>query len=67
MKMYMLMTYFQLYSKHENNITELKNPVYHDLNTDNLFSLNVELHDLNREAIKFTSGGCIVATLGLEQ
>ena len=57
----------QLDTKHKNNITEIQNPVYRDLNTDNLFSLNVDLHDLNREPIKFTSGGCILATLGLKQ
>ena len=56
----------QLKSEQEYNVIEIQNPVYHDLNTDNLFSLNFELRDLNGELIKFTSGGYIVMKLALK-
>ena len=56
----------QLKSEQEYNVIEIQNPVYHDLNTDNLFSLNVELRDLNGELIKFTSRGYIVMKLALK-
>ena len=56
----------QLKSDHEYNVTEIQNPVYHDLNTDNLFSLNIELRDLNGKLIQFTSGGYIVVKLALK-
>ena len=56
----------QLKSDHEYNVTEIQNPVYHDLNTDNLFSLNIELRDLNGKLIQFTSGGYILVKLALK-
>ena len=56
----------QLKSEQEYNVIEVQNPVYHDLKTDNLFSLNVELRDLNGELIQFTTGGYIVMKLALK-
>ena len=56
----------QLKSEHEYNVTEIQNPLYHNLKSDCLFSLNVELRNLNGELIQFTSGGYVVLKLALK-
>ena len=56
----------QLKSEQEYNVAEIQNPVYHDLCTDNLFNLNVELRDLNGEPIEVDYDGYFVVKLGLK-
>ncbi len=56
----------QLKSEQDYNVTEIRNPMYHDLSVDNLISLNVELRDLNGEAIKQEYDGYFVVKLGLK-
>ena len=47
------------------NTIEVQNPKYHALNTESLFSLEIELCDMNGKAVKFDSG-YIVIKLGLK-
>ena len=47
------------------NAIEVQNPKYHALNTESLFSLEIELCDMNGKAVKFDSG-YIVIKLGLK-
>ena len=47
------------------NAIEIQNPKYHTLNTESLFSLEIELCEMNGKAVKFDSG-YIVIKLGLK-
>ena len=47
------------------NAIEVQNPSYHNLNTNSLLSLEIELRDLRGKMIEFSSG-YIVVKLGLK-
>lgn len=49
----------------EYNMVNVQNPKYHDLNTDSLFSLDIELCDANGKAVQFEPG-YIIIKLGLK-
>ena len=56
----------QLKSEQDYNVAEIQNPVYHELCTNNLFNLNVELRDLNGKPIEVDYDGYFVVKLGLK-
>ena len=56
----------QLKSDQDYNVTEIQNPSYHDMNTDSIFNLNIELRDLNGELVELPAGGYIVMKIGIQ-
>jgi len=56
----------QLKFDQDYNVTEIQNPTYHDMSTDGIFNLNIEIRDLNGELVELPEGGYIVMKIGIQ-
>ena len=53
----------QLETKREQDLIEIRNPMYHEFSVDTLAGLTILLHDLSGEQIKFYPNGNVVLKL----
>jgi hypothetical protein len=56
----------QLKFEQDYNVTKVQNPTFYDLNTDNIYDLNIEVRDLNGDLVELPADGYIVMKIAIK-